>query len=47
MMIDDDTLKQLLRINDALFSYASGSPTSATSKLHLVLYPWWTTSPTF
>ena len=27
MMIDDDTLKQLLGINDALFQLCSGSPT--------------------
>jgi hypothetical protein len=43
MMIDDDSLKQLLRINDEL---QLAERKSATWKPHL-LYRSWTTSPTF
>jgi len=39
MMIDDDTLKQLLRINDALFQLCKWLNESATWKLLFVLYP--------
>ena len=38
MMIDDDTLKQLLRINDELMQLCKWLTKNATWKLHLVLY---------
>jgi hypothetical protein len=34
MMIDDDTLKQLLRINDELFQLCKSLTDSATWELH-------------
>jgi hypothetical protein len=47
MMIDDDSLKQLLRINDELLQlWQVAERKSATWKPHL-LYRSWTTSPTF
>jgi hypothetical protein len=47
MEIDDDTLKQLLQINDELLQLCKWLNESATWKLHLALYPSWTTLPTF
>jgi len=38
MVIDDDTLKQLLRINDELLQLYKWLNGSATWKLHLALY---------
>jgi hypothetical protein len=38
MMIDDDTLKQLLRINDELMKVSKWFTKSATWKLHPALY---------
>jgi hypothetical protein len=45
MMIDDNTLKQLLRINDELLQLCKFLKKSATWRLHPALYRWWTTSP--
>jgi hypothetical protein len=47
MMIDDDTLKQLLRIDDELMQLCKWLNKSAISKFRLGSYLWWTTSPTF
>ena len=47
MMIDDNTLKQLLRINDELRQLCKWLNESATWLLHLARYPSWTTSPIF
>jgi len=38
-MIDDDTLKQLLRINDELLQLCKWLNETATGKLHPALYP--------
>jgi hypothetical protein len=47
MAIDDNTFKQLLRINDELLQLCKWLNENATWKLHPALYPSWTTSPTF
>jgi hypothetical protein len=44
MMIDDDTLKQLLRINDELLQLCKRLNEKRDME---TLYPSWTTSPTF
>jgi hypothetical protein len=46
MMIDDDTLKQLLRI-DELMQLCKWLNEIATWTLHPALYHWWTTLRTF
>ena len=47
MRIDDDTLKQLPRINDELLQLCKWLNEMRDMKLHLALYHSWTTSPTF
>jgi len=47
MMIDDDTPKQLLRINDALFQLCKQLTEKRDIELHLALYHSWTPLPPF
>jgi hypothetical protein len=47
MLIDDDTLKQLLRINDELLQLCKWLKEKRDMELHPALYPSWTTLPTF
>jgi hypothetical protein len=42
-MIDDDTLKTLLRINDGLLQLCNFLNESGTWKIHPGLCRWWTT----
>ena len=47
MMIDDDTLKQLLRINDELFQLCKFLNEKRDIETSFRLYRLWTTLPTF
>ena len=47
MMIDDDTLKQLLRINDELLQLSKWLNEKRDMETSSRLYPSWTTSPIF
>ena len=47
MMIDDDTFKQLLRINDALMQLCKLLNEKRDIETSSRLYPSWTTSPQF
>jgi hypothetical protein len=42
-MTDDDTLKQLLRINDELMQLCKWLNEKRDMELHPDLYRWWTT----